>query len=523
MDLRKNKNIKGKSIKERLLENIEKESLLRKQNMQKEIDSKRYFDEEENSQFIKARDASQHLKIAKKKDKEHPNKNWKEKTNAARLVEEYILDKEFIPAQFNTLIKSTNLKYINLIIKNLNEFCFYSNEVLNFCFTNILKIFDKAILVNDDEFIAQMLYLVNLCITFKADKEIEIGLSERLFNFVTDSSFHNRNVKTVKPQCYYNMYLMNIGSKEGLLISSEKIPFLYKNVINEIKNSFEDTYFCILGIKFMTGFFKLDTFEKFKNKKSELFEIAGKFVDVVYNFYENKIYTIDRAQLIKEYKTESDNILFQHLSIHLLSTLIGSFANRFNEAFEIIFNKDKVEKLTTIIELVYEYDQLQDIIVIPLLMLFCSLAESKSLLFQNMFFSPKIKNLIIERNYRFDSEKIVDILLIIKLILEFNNFELCKYYLEDKNIWEYIKTEIDNKDEPKVIEEELNLIMEILSIAKKYGGEFEKNIMFNFNQYELNLKIEQLCNSFKEDIPKKAIGIIEYLHHKELSQMEIEN
>ena len=127
MDLRKNKNIKGKSIKERLLENIEKESLLRKQNMQKEIDSKRYFDEEENSQFIKARDASQHLKIAKKKDKEHPNKNWKEKTNAARLVEEYILDKEFIPAQFNTLIKSTNLKYINLIIKNLNEFCFYSN------------------------------------------------------------------------------------------------------------------------------------------------------------------------------------------------------------------------------------------------------------------------------------------------------------------------------------------------------------------------------------------------------------
>ena len=47
--------------------------------------------------------------------------------------------------------------------------------------------------------------------------------------------------------------------------------------------------------------------------------------------------------------------------------------------------------------------------------------------------------------------------------------------------------------------------------------------MFNFNQYELNLKIEQLCNSFKENIPKKAIGIIEYLHHKELSQMEIEN
>ena len=69
MDLRKNKNIKGKSIKERLLENIEKESLLRKQNMQKEIDSKRYFDEEENSQFIKARDASQHLKIAKKRIK----------------------------------------------------------------------------------------------------------------------------------------------------------------------------------------------------------------------------------------------------------------------------------------------------------------------------------------------------------------------------------------------------------------------------------------------------------------------
>ena len=67
MNLRKNKNISSKSIKERLFENMEKENSMRKQNMQKDIDSKRFFNQEENEQFIKARDASQHLKIAKKK------------------------------------------------------------------------------------------------------------------------------------------------------------------------------------------------------------------------------------------------------------------------------------------------------------------------------------------------------------------------------------------------------------------------------------------------------------------------
>ncbi len=67
MNLRKNKNISTKSIKERLFENIEKKNSMRKENIQKDIDSKRFFNQEENEQFIKARDASQHLKIAKKK------------------------------------------------------------------------------------------------------------------------------------------------------------------------------------------------------------------------------------------------------------------------------------------------------------------------------------------------------------------------------------------------------------------------------------------------------------------------
>ena len=69
MNLRKNKNISTKSIKERLFENIEKKNSMRKENIQKDIDSKRFFNQEENEQFIKARDASQHLKIAKKKIK----------------------------------------------------------------------------------------------------------------------------------------------------------------------------------------------------------------------------------------------------------------------------------------------------------------------------------------------------------------------------------------------------------------------------------------------------------------------
>ena len=523
MNLRKNKNISSKSIKERLFENMEKENSMRKQNMQKDIDSKRFFNQEENEQFIKARDASQHLKIAKNKDKDNPVKNWRYKTNAARFVEECIIDKQFIPNQYNTLIKTNNIKILHLILKNLNEFCYYSNEVLEFCYYNILNIFDKAINVNDDDCIAQMLYMVNSCITYKAVKEIEIGLCERLFSLAVDKNFHNRNVKTVKPQTYYNIYLINIGSREGLLISGEKLSILYRNVVNEINMSFDEVYFCILGIKVMTGFFKLDVFEKFKDKKNELFEIASYFIDVIFNFYDSKIYTKNKEELISEYDSETDIILFQHLAIHLLSTLIGSFANRFNDAFEIIFNKEKVEKITKIIELIYDYKELKDMLVIPLLMLLCSLADSKFELFMEIFILPKTKNLIIERNYKFNNEKIIDILTIIRYILEFNNLDLCNFYLNDKNVWEFINIEIENNTNPKVIEETLNLIMEILSIAKKFGGELEKNIMFNLNQYEINIKIEKLCNSFNENIPEKATGIIQYFHHKEQMNMDIES
>ena len=522
MNLRKTKNISSKSIKERLFENIEKENSIRKKNMQKDIDSKRFFDQEENEEFIKARDASQHLKIAKKKDKENPVKNWRYKTNAARFVEECIIDKQFIPNQYNTLIKTNNIKILYIILKNLNEFCYYSNDVLDFCYYKILNIFDKTLNVNDDDCIAQMLYMVNSCITYKAVREIEIGLCERLFSLAVDKNFHNRNVKTVKPQTYYNIYLINIGSKEGLLISGEKLSILYRNVINEINMSFDEVYFCILGIKVMTGFFKLDIFEKFKDKKNELFEIASYFVDVIFNFYDSKIYTKNKEELIKEYDSETDIILFQHLAIHLLSTLIGSFANRFNEAFPIIFNKEKVDKIIKIIELVYDYHQLQDMIAIPLLMLLCSLADSKFEMFLPIFLLPKTKNLIIERNYKFNNEKIIDILTIIKLILEFNNIDLCNFYLNDKNVWEFINIQIENNDNPKIIEETLNLIMEILSISKNFGGELEKNIIFNLNQFEINIKIEKLYNTFDENVSEKANGIIQYLQHKEKVNMEIE-
>jgi hypothetical protein len=47
--------------------------------------------------------------------------------------------------------------------------------------------------------------MVNSCITYKAVREIEIGLCERLFSLAVDKNFHNRNVKTVKPQTYYNI------------------------------------------------------------------------------------------------------------------------------------------------------------------------------------------------------------------------------------------------------------------------------------------------------------------------------
>ena len=104
-----------------------------------------------------------------------------------------------------TLIKTNNIKILYLILKNLNEFCYYSNEVLDYCYYNILNIFDKTLNINDDDCIAQMLYMVNSCITYKAVKEIEVGLCERLFSFAVDNNFHNRNVKTVKPQTYYNI------------------------------------------------------------------------------------------------------------------------------------------------------------------------------------------------------------------------------------------------------------------------------------------------------------------------------
>ena len=161
-------------------------------------------------------------------------------------------------------------------------------------------------------------------------------------------------------------------------------------------------------------------------------------------------------------------------------------------------------------------------IAIPLLMLLCSLADSKFEMFLPIFLLPKTKNLIIERNYKFNNEKIIDILTIIKLILEFNNIDLSNFYLNDKNVWEFINIQIENNDNPKIIEETLNLIMEILSISKNFGGELEKNIIFNLNQFEINIKIEKLYNTFDENVSEKANGIIQYLQHKEKVNMEIE-
>ena len=163
----------------------------------------------------------------------------------------------------------------------MNEFCYYSNKVISYCFDYLIKIYDNGILINDEECINQCLYMINNCITFKSSQEIEQGLSERLYYFVTDENFHTRNPSLTKPQCYYALYLLNVGADNYLPISKDKSVILIKSIINEIRNSLDQIYFCNLSLKLMNSFIKSDLFYNINNK-SDLRNFIEIFLDSIF-------------------------------------------------------------------------------------------------------------------------------------------------------------------------------------------------------------------------------------------------
>ena len=174
-------NLNDNSIKERFRDIMRKGENLRKQQLINDLNNKRFFSEQENKKFIKARDLAQGLKKAKKKDDEENDMlNWQEKDNSTKYIEQILKDDElFLQNQIDTLIKTKSEKIFNQIIKLMNEFCYYSNKVISYCFDYLIKIYDNGILINDEECINQCLYMITNCITFKSSQEIEQGLSER--------------------------------------------------------------------------------------------------------------------------------------------------------------------------------------------------------------------------------------------------------------------------------------------------------------------------------------------------------
>ena len=70
-------NLNDNSIKERFRDIMRKGENLRKQQLINDLNNKRFFSEQENKEFIKARDLAQGLKKAKKKDDEENDMlNW---------------------------------------------------------------------------------------------------------------------------------------------------------------------------------------------------------------------------------------------------------------------------------------------------------------------------------------------------------------------------------------------------------------------------------------------------------------
>ena len=518
-------NLNDNSIKERFRDIMRKGENLRKQQLINDLNNKRFFSEQENKEFIKARDLAQGLKKAKKKDDEENDMlNWQEKDNSTKYIEQILKDDElFLQNQIDTLIKTKSEKIFNQIIKLMNEFCYYSNKVISYCFDYLIKIYDNGILINDEECINQCLYMITNCITFKSSQEIEQGLSERLYYFVTDENFHSRNPSLTKPQCYYALYLLNVGADNYLPISKDKSVILIKSIINEIRNSLDQIYFCNLSLKLMNSFIKSDLFYNINNK-SDLRNFIEIFLDSIFQFYDTKILN-QNFEKLKEYLNDNSNIpditIFQHLSIYTFVFLFSSFLVDDNETFRIIFNEKRVQKIQQMFEL-YECVDDNDLIIVPMILLILNMAESKSLLFKNIYLSNKVKNFIIGKEYRNNFDKVMNIIQTLQYILNLNNEEISSFYLKDKNLWSFINDQI-NSDNDNIIEELLNLILIILELIRKYN-KLELTVILMFNKYELNTKIEKLFyKKGGNKIPEKATSIIGILNNFESNKMLFDN
>ena len=515
-------NLNDQSIKERFREIIQKSDFQRKKQLNSDLNYKRFFDQQENDEFIIARDIFQKLKLAKQEDEKNPNINWQDKDKATILVEKTIEDKNFLSNQIDTLIKTKSIKIFIQIIKLINDFCYYSNKVIAYCYNYLNKIYDNSISLNDEESYNQILFLINNCISFKSSQDIEQGLTERLFNFVTNENFHNKNPLITKPQAYYSLYLLNVGADDYLSLSKEKIVILIKSMVQEIYSSSNDIYFCDLVLKLMNSLIKNNIFYQIENH-NEIRFIICKFIDGVFNIFDMKVIKENNINFQKNDNNNNDLILFQHLTFYLLSILFSSFLFDNNDDFRMIFNDERIQKIKKMIEFYADIENNNiDEIIKPMILLILNMTDSKSLLFKDIYLSSKVKSVIIEKEYKNDIDKIMNIIEILKNILKLDIEEISIFYLKDKNFWEYINEHLEN-DNYIIIEEILNLFMIILELISKYN-KLETLVIFMINKYDLNSKIDKLCYIKEENnISVKASSIIEYLNRDEKNKMFFDN
>ena len=518
----KGSNLNDQSIKERFREIIQKENFQRKQQLNSDLNYKRFFDQQENDEFIIARDIFQKLKLAKQEDEKNPNINWQEKDKATILVEKTIENKNFLLNQIDTLIKTKSVKIFIQIIKLLNDFCYYSNKVISYCFNYLIKIYDNSISLNDEECYNQILFLINNCISFKSSQDIEQGLTERLFNFVTSQDFHNKNPLITKPQAYYSLYLLNIGADDYLSLSKDKIIILIKSMVQEINSSSDDIYFCDLALKLMNSLIKNNIFYQIENH-NEIRFIICMFIDGIFNIFDLKIINQSNIDFLNNINNNNDLNLFQHLTFYLLSILFSSFLFDNNDDFRMIFNDERIQKIKKMIEFYADIENNNiDEIIKPMILLILNMTDSKSLLFKDIYLSSKVKSVIIEKEYKNDIDKIMNIIEILKNILKLGTEDISMFYLKDKNFWEYLNEHLEN-DNYSIIEEILNLLMIILELIRKFN-KLETLVIFMINKYDLNSKIDKLSYIKEENnISEKACSIMNYLNQDENNKMFFDN
>jgi hypothetical protein len=189
----------------------------------------------------------------------------------------------------------------------------------------------------------------------------------------------------------------------------------------------------------------------------------------------------------------------------------------------MIFNDERIQKIKKMIEFYADIENNNiDEIIKPMILLILNMTDSKSLLFKDIYLSSKVKSVIIEKEYKNDIDKIMNIIEILKNILKLDIEEISIFYLKDKNFWEYLNEHLEN-DNYIIIEEILNLFMIILELISKYN-KLETLVIFMINKYDLNSKIDKLCYIKEENnISVKASSIIEYLNRDEKNKMFFDN